>query len=258
MIASSISRILLFSIMGLMLSGCDTSSSLPCEETIPEHYCSIADLKSRCTSQSVHVAEDLAIVGRVVGNDRYGEFSRLLVLEDASGGIMVAVDHSDTADDYPFGATLIVYCNGLTLNDYGGKIQLGTTPDDYGTGHIPREELNRYLHATSPELIAPEPQLLTFAEVARRHIDTYVQFDNICFVEEGSWCETDTQTGRTLTTERLIADAEGNTFRLRTSGNCSYAKEPVPKGTGSIRGVIDYFNGNYSLRVVNRGIDFER
>ncbi len=255
MIVNSISRILFF-LMVLLLSGCD-SSSLTYEEPIPEHYCTIADLKSRCTSQSVRITEDIAIVGRVVGNDRYGEFSRLLVLEDASGGITVAVDHTDTADDYPFGAMLAVYCNGLILNDYGGKIQLGDVPNDYGTGCIAREQLRRYLRVVEGEADMPDPHPITIAEVTRAHADTYVQFDDIYFVEEGNWCDTDPQTGHTLTTERLIADGAGNRFRVRTLGNCVYAKEPVPSGTGSLRGVIDYFNGNYSLRVVNRGVVFE-
>ena len=257
MIANLISRMLLLTTSLFLLSSCDSSSSLSYKEKIPEHYCSIANLKRHCSAQSVQITKDLTIVGRVVGNDRYDEFSRLLVLEDASGGIMVAVDHSDTANEYPFGSTLIVYCNGLTLNNYGGKIQLGTAPNDYSTGHIPREELSRYLHITLSESTAPEPQHLRFATVTQQHIDTYVQFDDVYFVKEGSWCETDPQTGHTLTTERLIYDADGNTFRVRTSGNCSYAKEPVPQGTGSIRGIIDYFNGDYSLRVVNRGIDFK-
>ena len=73
------------------------------------------------------------------------------------------------------------------------------------------------------------------------------------FTDAGTtWCDTDPETGRTVATERTIADARGRTFTVRTAGTCVYAKEPVPQGTGSLYGIIDYFAGKYTLRVTNR------
>ena len=58
------------------------------------------------------------------------------------------------------------------------------------------------------------------------------------------------------TTERRIADHTGREFIVRTAGTCTYATEPVPQGTGSVYGIIDYFNGKYTLRIANREVDF--
>ena len=76
------------------------------------------------------------------------------------------------------------------------------------------------------------------------------------FVQQGNWCDPDPETGRPATTERQIADASGREFTVRTAGTCTYATEPVPQGTGSVYGIIDYFNGKYTLRIANREVDF--
>ena len=71
-----------------------------------------------------------------------------------------------------------------------------------------------------------------------------------------TWCDTDPETGRAVATEREIVDTRGRTFTVRTAATCVYAKEPLPQGTGSLYGIIDYFAGKYTLRVTNREAEF--
>lgn len=243
------------SLLALILSGCDraTEPRFDREGPGPSPQHTVAYLKSLCDGKvSVKVTQDIVIRGFITANDLYGEFYKTLVVEDDTGGISIAADHSPLSDDYPFGAIATVRCNGLTLYDYGGKIQLGTTPDEYGAGRIPRGELSRYIRTELPDGETHRAVPLTFGEVSARHIDTRVRFDGVRFTEAGPWCDTDPETGRTIATERTIADAQGRTFIVRTAGTCVYAKEPVPQGTGSLYGIIDYFAGKYTLRVTNR------
>lgn len=88
-------------------------------------------------------------------------------------------------------------------------------------------------------------------------IDTRVRFDDVRFADAGkNWCDTDPETGRAVATEREIVDTRGRTFTVRTAATCVYAKEPLPQGTGSLYGIIDYFAGKYTLRVTNREAEF--
>lgn len=244
--------------LALTLPACDKSSEPRFGNKGGEEATStIARLKSLCTGECTPVTADITVGGVVTANDLYGEFHKTLVIQDESGGISIAVDGAELYVDYPVGAAVTVYCNGLTLCDYGGKVQLGTTPADaYGAGRIPRAELGRYLRVSGDGGNPLRPAALTFGEIGPRHIDTYVYFNGVHFAETGNWCDTDPETGRPVTTERLLADGTGRTLPVRTSGTCTYATEPVPQGTGSIYGVIDYFNGKYTLRVTNREIDF--
>lgn len=160
---------------------------------------------------------------------------------------------STTRSERPF----TIFCNGLTLGDYGGKIQLGVAPDgDYGVGRIPREELGRYLRRNPDKDRRPRPAVCTFDAIGPRQTDTYVCFEGVRFTEAGPWCDTDPETSEPQTSERTLTDAQGRTFRVRTLGTCAYATEPVPQGTGSVYGIIDYFNGKYTLRVSERRVEF--
>lgn len=239
----------------LLFAGCDRASEpgygKDGPEPPPPH--TVAYLKSLCDGKaSVQVTQDITLRGFVTANDLYGEFYKTLVVEDASGGIAIAADHTSLSDDYPFGILATVRCNGLTLYNYGGKILLGTTPSENGVGRIPRAELSRYLRTEQPAGETHRAAPLSFDEVAARHIDTRVRFDNVHFTEASTWCDTDPETRRVVTTERTIADAEGREFIVRTAGTCVYAKEPLPQGTGSLYGIIDYFDGKFTLRVTNR------
>ena len=241
----------------LLLAACDRTSKLSFEGGAPGGVHTIADLKARCTANSVAVTEDITLEGVVTGNDLYGEFYKTLVVEDASGGISLLIDGTRLAFDYPVGAAVSIFCNGLTLGDYGGKIQLGTAPDgDYGVGRIPREELGRYLHRNPDNDRRPRPAVCTFDAIGPRQTDTYVCFEGVRFTEAGPWCDTDPETSEPQTSERTLTDAQGRTFRVRTLGTCAYATEPVPQGTGSVYGIIDYFNGKYTLRVSERRVEF--
>lgn len=241
----------------LLLTACDRTSKLSFEGGGSDGAHSIADLKARCTGNSVAVTDDITVEGVVTGNDFYGEFYKTLVVEDASGGISVAVNATKLAFDYPVGAVVTIFCNGLTLGDYGGKIQLGTAPEgDYGVGRIPRADLGRYLRRNPDKDRRPQSAVCTFDAVGPRQIDTYVCFKEVSFAETGPWCDIDPETAKPQTSERLLTDAEGRTFPVRTLGTCTYATKPVPQGTGSVYGIIDYFNGKYTLRISEQRTEF--
>lgn len=240
------------------LAGCDKASGLKYDDGTPKGRVTIAELKSRCTGDCTAVTEDITVGGVVTGNDLYGEFYKTLVVEDASGGISIAVDATELYVDYPVGTALTIHCNGLALCDYGGKVMLGTRPtgENAGPGRIPLAEVGLYLRRKQAEVAPVRPRTLSFGEVGMRYADTYVHFEGVRFTQQGNWCDPDPETGRPAATERRIADASGREFIVRTAGTCTYATEPVPQGTGSVYGIIDYFNGKYTLRITNREVDF--
>ncbi len=240
----------------LLLAGCNAASKPEFDSMARESLISIAQLKTWCDGHSsAPVTRDATICGQVVANDLYGEFLRTIVIQDDSGGISIAIEGERLCRDFPFGAWVEVRCNGLALRDFGGKILLGTTPDEYGNDEIPEEEINRHF-----KVLDGDPPLaagISFDEVESARIDTRVRFDHVRFVDAGAkWCDVDPESGESITTERMIIDQTGNVFPVRTIWNCDYAQEPLPAGSGSLIGVIDYFGGKFSLRVTFREMEF--
>lgn len=239
-----------------LLAACDRASTLSPGEVPKGTLCSIRALKHRCTSAAgCVIAEPLAVRGVVTANDRYGEFPREIVIEDATGGLRIALDRARLADLFPLGSTVTVQCDGLALGLYGGRVLLGAAPDPhYGVARIPAERIARHLrcegHAGMPEVEPLTPDALQ----TPKRIDTYVRLDGLRFTETAAWCDLDPETLRPVTTERTAVDAAGRRLTVRTSASCLYAEEPLPAGSVTLCGIVDYFNGAYSLRITARRI----
>lgn len=100
---------------------------------------------------------------------------------------------------------------------------------------------------------------LSFGEVAASRIATYVRFRRVRFAHEEvglPFCLRDSETGRLLATDRHLVDERNDTLIVRFAASCTYAEEPAPAGMGTVSGVLDYFNGNYMLRITNRLMEF--
>jgi hypothetical protein len=106
--------------------------------------------------------------------------------------------------------------------------------------------------------MAIEPTPISIAELTPAHISNYVVIKGINFGDQvgKAWCEFDSLTGKYLTTQRTAYDAQGYEIAIRTISTCDYCSEVIPQGECDLYGIVEYFNGEYSLRIVNHGIVF--
>lgn len=245
---------LLLLLAAAVLTACDRTTSFEAEPD-PEGTVSVAYLKSLCHADHYAIREELSIEGRVVSSNLFGEFGPTIVIEDPSGGISLSATRADGIGSYPFGARVRLFCNGLTLSNRGGKIRLTRPAGD--DDRLPAEDLPYFLLRLPDDGQPPCPRRMTCALLSPRDIDTYVRFDHVRFTDTGRWCDYDPERGRFVTTGRRALDAAGDTLTVRTSGNASYAGEHLPEAMVSLWGVIDYFNGSYSLRLVDFGVASE-
>lgn len=236
---------------------CNTSST-PSADDNESEFTSIAHLKTLCHGTSTLITEALKIKGVITANDIRGEFPKTIILEDAGGGIEIAIDHTALADLFPLGAGVTVYCSGLAVGEYGGKVQLGARPTgDYSVDRIAHTDIGRHLRCTEQNAGTRLPQTLHIQDVNKTHTDIYVRFEGVHFTEADlPWCDRDPLTGDPLPSCRMLVDTEGHEFPVRVSPDCHYATEPMPQGTGSVNGIIDYFNGELSLRIINYEVNF--
>lgn len=250
-------------IAGSGLQGCsiapeDNEDTPPAEypET-PHSKVSIAHLKSLCRTDRVVITDDISIEGHIIVNDLYGEFIKSIVVADESGCLEVSVDCTSTAEIFFVGARMVVSCSSLALSDYGGHIILGAaTSDEYSVGRVAEKDFSRYflIDTSKPKEIIP--QVTEISKIGVTHIGNYIELRDVRFIDGGSaeWCDKDDGSGEYVTTERTITDPAGNEFTVRTLAECVYRNETLPQGVCTLRGIVDYFNGQYSLRVINHQI----
>lgn len=235
------------------------SESAPDYDDTPRGRVSIAHLKALCTAESVVITGDIAIEGYVAANDLYGEYSRTIVLCDASGGIEIAVDSRRTAETFPIAARVTVHCTSLALGDYGGRVMLGARPaGGYTVDRIAESDFARYFRIDTSAPQAVKTVVVSIAGISPALVGSQVQIDDVTFGPEAglAWCDTDPASGGHVDTARTITDRSGRTLSVRTIAECEYRTEKIPAGYGSLRGIVEYFNGEYSLRITNHQILF--
>lgn len=98
----------------------------------------IAQLKALYQGKPYHVEKDLVISGKVISSDAAGNIYRSLYIQDETGGIEVKIGNSSLYNDYHLGQTLYVKCEGLTVGNYGGMLQIGIEDPtgEYETAYI--------------------------------------------------------------------------------------------------------------------------
>lgn len=144
---------------------------------------SIAELKALYTKEGNPLKiddDEMVIGGQVVSEDRSGNIYKSLYIQDATGGIELKLGKNSMYNDYKPGQWIYVKCEGLTLGDYKGMLQLGwrrnrrpngeiagdtdaegETSDEYETTYIENDYIIK-THIFRGKLDDPvEPKVLT-------------------------------------------------------------------------------------------------
>ena len=249
----------LVSVLAIMFTSCvdQDFDSPPSEPNLPDitPNTTIAELKARhIVGEFEEITDDVIIKGVVISDDQPGNFFRKLQIEDATGGIELAIDATELHNDYPVGREVFVKCQGLTLGDFAGFMQLGlgTVPSGSftNTGRIPELVLGNYL-IKGARGEAPQGTVVTLddlnADSYDENLGRLITLENVEFAAS-SVGETYAIGGSNPQTVNLdITDCSGNTIILRTSGFSSFANQVVPSGNGNLTAVYTLFNSTRQL-----------
>ncbi len=220
---------------------------------------SIAYLKGLYTSNTYYISSDIIIEGTVTANDTYGELSSSIVIEDSSGAIEIMCDIEDCiTSGFVVGATVRALCSGLYLGSTGGMLSLGGAPDnDYTTTTLDEEQIALHLQIRSNEIVEPTATQVTIPELNTTHILRYVVVTGLSFVltpdSPTTFCTRNEDTGQTEYTTHTLTDSNSNQIYLSVSSGVTYADENLPTGEITLYAIVEYFNGEYRLRIVKCG-----
>ncbi len=206
----------------------------------------IKELKAMRTSAAYdEITDDLIIKGVVVADDASGNWFRAFVLQDSTAGIEILIDQADSYVNFPRGREVYVKLKGLYLSDYNELIQLG--------GFIERDgSLGSIVNLTdhlvkSVERPVPAPKVKKISELTKDDVSTLITIDGkVNFVDQNvTFADAINQTAVNLD----LADCDGNTVLVRTSGFADFAGETVPSGGGTFTGVLSIFRDDYQFLI---------
>lgn len=245
-------------VIALCLMSCSDPNPLVYEpEEHPERV-SIAYLKSLYRTAPVRINRALRIEGHIVANDFNGNLHNELCVADSTGGIIVHLVAQQLYRQFWEGTQVAIRCNGLWLGASGGTIVLGSEPTSrYEVDPISTDDIGLYITSDSTRQIEITAQRLSIAECAPEMVSTLVRIEHVQFIEEElqlGWCDRvyDSLTGEwaKVATTRHLVDSRGDTLDVYTSPYADFVRTPLPSGSGSVEGLLGYFNRRYQLRIL--------
>ena len=118
------------------------------------------------------IKDDVYIKGRVISDDRQGNFFRQLFIQDETSGIVIKLGSGGLYNFYDVGQTVYIKCQGLVLGFYRGMYEIGYFPDEetyFPTSFIdPPTLIQKHILQGDPkDLRRVEPRVVTVAELTR-------------------------------------------------------------------------------------------
>lgn len=272
-----------------LLGGCQDSYDEPSLE-VPEATwvanTSVADFKAAFRDEmAVETPEKDAeekipyiLKGRVISSDASGNIYKSIVIQDRTGALAFSVNQSSMYVDFRLGQEVLVNATGLWMGQYNSLLQMGWLGEyngnpqitfmayDIFNGHVQKNGLPNQDFATikfgdaAPE-DAPYYTRITLEElggiVANSEeyysiMSQLVEIPYVSFVDAGQDPPVTFSTYQN-NADRYITDESGQQLNVRCSGYSSFYNDPLPEGTGTIRGILSRYGSDWQLML--RGID---
>lgn len=219
-----------------------------------------------CPEKNEATHEHYIIKGRVISSDASGNVYKALYIQDNTAAITISIDRNSLYNDYRIGQEVVMDVTGLYIGKYAGLEQLGGYGEYNGTPQVSFMTYPKFQEHTQLNGL-PDTELtyINYGEPApadgmyctvmkisdlpgdndgiRNMQSRLVEFRNVHFQEGGEATYSTYQAN----VNRTLADESGNTIIVRTSGYSNFYNNTLPKGTGTVRALLSYFNGDWQL-----------
>ncbi|CAN5275052.1 DUF5689 domain-containing protein [soil metagenome] len=233
------------------------------EKTVTGNLTTVAAVKGHFNIQTGEIYNfrntNAYFEGYVISSDEGGNFYKKLVLQDRpsnpTAGIQILVDDNALFDTYNFGRKIFVKLDGLSLGFNNGVFQLGKQ-NRGDVVPIPLVLIDEHL-IRSNHTATIEPLKIEIQDFKEKYKNLYIRLENVQFnrnlVREDNRFTFSAESFDRFDGERQFESCRnGATTNLSTSTFSDFRSLLLPKGTGSIEGVLTRnFYDDYYILVIN-------
>jgi hypothetical protein len=208
----------------------------------------IAQLKTLANSfgDIVPITDDIIISGIINSDDRSGNIYKTIIFQDSTAGILINVDLNSFYSLFPKGRKIFVKCKGLYIAEVHGVVQLGVL-DNSGNqstlGRIPPSLIDTYIFrgVWGQTVTSKVVTMDSITDYNQRFENMLITINNIEFtLSDAGKPYADAVLQNSLA--RFIADCNGDSIEVYTSGFATFASTLTPAGNGSITAVYLAYN----------------
>ncbi|MDE6812072.1 MAG: hypothetical protein K2J15_06945 [Muribaculaceae bacterium] len=221
------------------------------------------------------------IHGRVISSDASGNIYKSLVIQDETAAIALSVNQGSMYIDYRLGQEVVINATDLWIGMYNNYIQLGMLGEynnmpqitfmSYDTfqehtelSGLPDQDFKYIKYGNTHP--ADNPYCLIFSSFSEipatgtpyvNVMSQLVEFPNVSFVDAGPDMSKDPDAEGNYppvtfapyqdNADRYIRDVNGQTLNVRCSGYSSFYNDPLPEGTGTVRGILSRYGDSWQL-----------
>jgi hypothetical protein len=219
----------------------------------------IAEFKAKYWQDAVNyidtVKEDIVIHGWVTSSDESGNIYKSLYISDGTAGINISINQNSLYNNYRIGQEVVIPMKDYYVGKYNGQQQLGY-PAFYENGQVweatflPQAmwesmvELNGLPNLSKVDTLnvsISDFQGKTDAETLLKYQGKLVRISGVQFTEADG---TLTYAEASATTNRNIADEDGNQLVVRNSNYADFRSITLPTGKVDIIGMLGSYSSN--------------
>ena len=227
----------------------------------------IAELKAKfasiITGNSVQlITEDIIIEGVVVANDESGNVYKQIIINDATGAMVIGINDVGLYAMAPKGQRVRIACKDLYIGGYGKMAQIGALYN----GKVGRMNKNVYpkhvrlIGIPDPTQEEMQPTVIDesfFTNDNKNSLAKFVRLENVIITEANgteTWAPEEKKNSSNVVERNIKV---GNTkIVLRMSTYADFANETIPTGSLNINGVMTRYN-DYWQFVISHTTDIE-
>ncbi|WP_139957021.1 DUF5689 domain-containing protein [Flavicella sediminum] len=228
----------------------------------PEIFCDEIDLVETHTLSQIKemsgfglvvFSEELIISGYVISSDASGNIYKNLYLQDAfenpTSAIKISLDETNSNAKFPIGNKVFVKLKGLALGYAYGSLAIGKA-NGATLENIPNLLLDQHIFRTceTKEIV---PKKIAISELETEDVGLFVELENVQFQQVGAK-ETYANVDNTKAVDRIIEQLHttceiNSEIILHTSGFSKFKNEEIPRGKGTISGILDTYYSEFQL-----------
>ena len=214
------------------------------------------------------------IHGRVISSDASGNIYQNLVLQDETAAITLSIREGSMWTSYRVGQDVVFDATGLYIGTYSGLFQIGWLAEYNGApsmtfmswymfkehqqmNGLPNQDFdyipinngqgwpsaNPYCFVTTIEELNKISSTTTLGVNVMSQL---VEIQDVYFEEGGKDTFAEYQESNE---RRYVVDADGNRIALNNSGYATFHNDILPEGTGSVRGILGYYQDEWQLTI---------
>lgn len=245
-------RIAAYILLMITCFGCNKSfeTPAPTDGDFMRQTCNIHQLKSLTDTAStlpMIIREAIVVQGTVTTCDSAGNIYKALYIEQDEDAMEVKLNAYDIYRVFPPGAIVAVNLQGASLDTAGGILTLGPL----NTWPI----INRHIKK-QPITQSFTPERMTFKEIDHTTLGRTVELCNVEFVKTDTTYSGSQKLRASASntinnsTSHSRGDSNGQkTLTLYTSPYCTFANEPLPKGSLDVTVLVSIYNDKLQLRI---------